>query len=149
MKRILVLILALVAVAGVSPVGAAEANATPEECIRNFYRWYVTNLVANRDPLKQHAEIKRYATGRLLKELNKMVTGPEGLNGDYFTDAQDFDPLWAKNIAISEVKTSGEKSTAHVLLAGAQGMRRNLLVHLVKESGSWKVDKVLGREGGD
>jgi hypothetical protein len=149
MKRILVVILALAAVAGVSPVRAAEANATPEECIRNFYRWYVTNLVANRDPLKQHAEIKRYATGRLLKELNKMVMGPEGLNGDYFTDAQDFDPLWAKNIAISDVKTSGEKSTAHVLLDGAQGMRKKLLVHLVKESGSWKVDKVLGREGGD
>jgi len=149
MKRIFALIISLVAVAVVSPARAAEANATPEECIRNFYGWYVRNLVANRDPMKQRAEIRRYATDRLLKELGKMTMGPEGLNGDYFTDAQDFDPLWAKNISISNVKTAGDKSNALVLLNGSQGMRKKLIVHLVKESGTWKVDKVQGHEGGD
>jgi hypothetical protein len=145
MKRVFALILSLVAVA-VSSASAAESNATPEACIRNFYHWYVTNLVANRDPMKQRTEIKRYATDRLLKEINKMAKGPEGLDGDYFTDAQDFDPLWAKNIAISGVKTTGDRGSAHVLLDGAQGMRKNLIVHLVKESGSWKVDRVKGAE---
>ena len=128
---------------------AAETSATPEDCIRNFYRWYVTSLVANRDPLKQRQEIRRYATERLLKEIDKMVKGPDGLDGDYFVDAQDFDPLWAKNISISAVKTQGDKSNAHVLLAGSKGMSKKLVVHLVKEAGTWKVDKVLGREGGD
>ena len=149
MKRIFALILSLVAVAAASPAGAAEANATPEECIRNFYGWYVKNLVANRDPMKQGKEIRRYATERLLRELEKMTKGPDGLDGDYFVDAQDFDPLWAKNIAISDVKTTGDKSNAHVLLNGSQGMRKKLIVHLVKEAGSWKVDKVQGRDGGD
>jgi hypothetical protein len=128
---------------------AAESGATPEDCIRGFYRWYVTNLVANRDPIKQRNEIRRYATERLLKEISKMKTGPDGLDGDYFTDAQDFDPLWAKNITISDVKANGDKSTAHVLLDGAQGMRKKLIVHLAKEDGTWKVDKVQGRDGGD
>ena len=131
------------------PVQAAESTATPEDCIRNFYRWYVTNLVANRDPLKQRKEIRQFATERLLKEIDKMVKGPDGLDGDYFVDAQDFDPLWAKNIAISGVQTKGDKSSAHVLLDGAKGMRRKLVVHLVREGGTWKVDKVQGREGGD
>ncbi len=146
MKRIAVLISVAVAVFATGQGRAAESAATPEDCIRNFYRWYVTNLVANRDPMKQRKEIRQYATERLLKEIDKMVKGPDGLDGDYFVDAQDFDPLWAKNISISDVKTVGDKSSAHVLLNGSKGMQKKLLVHLVKEGGTWKVDKVQGRD---
>ena len=140
---------ALVSVAAalmVNHAAAAESAATPEDCIRNFYRWYVTNLVANRDPMKQRGEMRRYATERLLKEIDKMVKGPDGLDGDYFVDAQDFDPLWAKNISISDVQIHGDKSTALVLLNGSKGMRKKLFVHLAKEADIWKVDKVQGRD---
>jgi hypothetical protein len=147
MKRIFALVSILAATA-LCPIRAAdEKNATPEDCIRNFYRWYVTNLVANRDPMKQRAEIRRYATARLLNKIDKMEKGPDGLDGDYFVDAQDFDPLWAKNISISAVKINGDKSNARVVLDGAKGMRKKLVVFLVKESGSWKVDKVQGSPG--
>jgi len=151
MKRFAVLLTLVAAVAVFPGAQAAEPakapGAMPEDCIRNFYRWYVTNLVANRDPMKQRAEIKRYATERLLKEIDKMVKGPDGLDGDYFVDAQDFDPLWAKNISISAVKITGDKSSAKVLLDGAKGMRKKLTVFLVKDAGTWKVDKVRGSEG--
>jgi hypothetical protein len=146
MKQIVAL-LSLAAVIVASQTRAVESAATPEDCIRNFYRWYVTNLVANRGPMKQRGEIRRYATERLLKEIDKMVKGPDGLDGDYFVDAQDFDPLWAKNIAISERKTRGDKSSARVLLNGSKSMRKKLIVHLVQENGTWKVDKV--QSGGD
>jgi len=76
-----------------------------------------------------------------------MAKGPDGLDGDYFVDAQDFDPLWAKNIAISDVKPVGDKSTAHVVLNGSKGMRKKLVVHLVREAGTWKVDKVQSGGG--
>jgi hypothetical protein len=146
MKRIFALV-SVLAVIAVLPVGAVVVNATPEDCIRNFYHWYVTSLVANRDPMKQHTEITHYATARLLKEIDKMAKGPDGLDGDYFVDAQDFDGLWAKNISISAVKIAGDKSNAHVVLDGAKGMRKKLVVFLVKESGSWKVDKVKRSPG--
>ena len=94
--------------------------------------------------MKQRSEIRRYATERLLKEIDKMVKGPDGLDGDYFVDAQDFDPLWAKNISISDVQVHGDKSSGHVVLNGSKGMRKKLMVHLVKEVGTWKVDKVRG-----
>jgi hypothetical protein len=145
MKRIVALVAIAVALT-VEQMSAAASAATPEDCIRNFYRWYVTNLVANRDPMKQRGEIRRYATERLLKEIDKMVKGPDGLDGDYFVDAQDFDPLWAKNISISDVRTHGDKSTALVLLNGSKGMRKQLFVQLAKEGGTWKVDKVQGRD---
>jgi len=146
MKRIAVFLIVAAALLTTGQVQPAESAATPEDCIRNFYRWYVTNLVANRDPMKQRQEIRRYATERLLKEIDKMVKGPDGLDGDYFVDAQDFDPLWAKNISISDVKTVGDKCAAHVLLNGSKDMKKKLLVHLVKDGGAWKVDKVQGRD---
>ena len=145
MKRVAVLSIAA-ALLAIGQVRAAESAATSEDCIRNFYRWYVTNLVASRDPMKQRKEIRQYATERLLREIDKMVKGPDGLDGDYFVDAQDFDPLWAKNISISNLQTHGDKSSAHVLLNGAKGMQKKLLVHLVKEGSTWKVDKVQGRD---
>jgi hypothetical protein len=146
MKRIVALF-SVAAFIVAAETRAAKPAASPEDCIRNFYHWYVTNLVANRDPMKQRSEIRRYATEHLLKEIDKMAKGPDGLDGDYFVDAQDFDPLWAKNISISGVKTVGDKSTAHVLLNGSKGMRKKLVVHLVREAGSWKVDRV--QSGGD
>jgi hypothetical protein len=146
MKRIAILSSVAAALLATGQVRAAASIARPEDCIRDFYRWYVTNLVANRDPMKQRKEIRQYATERLLKEIDKMAKGPDGLDGDYFVDAQDFDPLWAKNISTSDVKTVGDKSSAHVLLNGSKGMQKKLLVHLVKESGIWKVDKVQGRD---
>jgi hypothetical protein len=136
----------LAGAAAVGAVRAAEPAATPEDCIRNFYRWYVTNLVANRDPMKQRGELKRYVTERLLKEIDKMEKSPDGLDGDYFVDAQDFDPLWAKRISVSDVQTRGDKSKARVLLDGSKGMQKKLLVHLVKDGSTWKVDKVQGRD---
>jgi hypothetical protein len=153
MNRFVVLLLLLAAVTLPFSTPAAEpaksSSATPEESIRSFYRWYVTALVANRNPMEQRTELKRFATGRLLKEIDQMKKGPDGLDGDYFLDAQDFDSLWAKNITISAVQTNGDKCNAHVLLDGSKGMRKKLIVRLVKEGESWKVDKVQGRDGDD
>lgn len=133
-----------------SGVRAAEPSVAPEsnpsESIRSFYRWYVTELVANHNPLDNRKELKRFATERLLKEIDRMKKGPDGLDGDYFVDAQDFDDLWAKNITVTDVKISGTKATAEVLLAGKADMRRRLHVSLVKEGSVWKVDKVKGQE---
>jgi hypothetical protein len=128
---------------------AKIAGATPEESIRSFYSWYVTALLANRDPMKQRTEMKRFATDRLLKEIDKTKKGPEGLNGDYFLDAQDFDEQWAKKISVSNVKIEGAKATTHVLLDGPEGMRKKLVIQLVNDAGGWKIDKVQGRDGGD
>lgn len=133
-----------------SGMRAAEPSVPPDsnpaDSIRNFYRWYVTELIANRNPMDNRKELKRFATERLLKEVDRMKKGPDGLDGDYFVDAQDFDDLWAKNIAVSDVKISGTKATADVLLTGKPDMRRRLQVFLVKDGDIWKVDKVKGRE---
>ncbi len=90
--------------------------------------------------------MKRFVTDRLRNEIDKMVKGPDGLDGDYFVDAQDFDNKWAKNIAVSNVKISGTKATADVVLTGSESMIKRLSLRLVNQGGAWKIDKVQGRE---
>jgi hypothetical protein len=51
MKRIVALI-GVAAVILASQVRAVDQAGTPEDCIRNFYHWYVTNLVANHGPIE-------------------------------------------------------------------------------------------------
>ena len=130
-----------------SATRAAEpSTANPSDAIRGFYRWYVTALIANKQPMENRKEMKRFVTERLLSEIDKMKKGPDGLDGDYFLDAQDFDNLWAKNIAVSDLKVSGKNASAEVLLAGKGEMRRKLKVNLVSDGTAWKIDRVQGRE---
>lgn len=146
--KLLVSVFTLVIALGFSSAtrAAEPSAANPSDAIHNFYRWYVTELIAKHKPMENRKELKRFATERLLKEIDRMKKGPDGLDGDYFVDAQDFDELWAKNITVSDVKISGTKASAEVLLAGKGDMRRRLQVSLLKDGGAWKVDKVKGRE---
>lgn len=125
---------------------ADPVTAGPERVIRDFYRWYVQSLVDNTDLFtKGRVELKRYATERLIREIDQMRKGPDGLNGDYFVDAQDFDKDWGKNISTSTPVITGERATVEVELKGRELGARKLRVSLVETRGVWKVDKVLGQ----
>jgi hypothetical protein len=139
-------IFAFILVLGLSSVArAAEpSTANPSDTIRGFYRWYVTELIANRQPLENSQEIKRFVTEGLLNRIDRTKKGPDGLDSDYFLDAQDFDNLWAKNISVSNVKVSGKDATAEVILTGKGEMRRRLKLSLVNDGEAWKINKVRG-----
>jgi hypothetical protein len=125
---------------------AEPSTANPSDAIRGLYRWYVTELIANRQPLENRRELKRFATERLLTQIDKMKNSSDGLGSDYFLDAQDFDNLWAKNISVTDVKITGKNATAQVRLTGKGEMRRRLRVSLVSDGLAWKIDKVAGRQ---
>lgn len=126
----------------------AEAISTangPEHVVRDFYAWYVQAVTAQKDPFAgNRAPLKRYATDRLIRNIDKMRKGPDGVDGDYFLDAQDFDREWAKNITVSNLDIKGSTATVDVQLKGRNVGTRNLRVTLVDEHG-WKVDKVQGK----
>lgn len=127
---------------------AADPSRSPEQVIHDFYRWYVQALMKNREPLtKERAELKRYASDRLIREIDHMRKGPDGLDGDYFLDAQDFDDDWATNIKVSGTSIKGDRATALVELSGKEIGTKKLRVTLVQQAGQWKVDKVEGVEG--
>ena len=148
MKRIALFLAPVIALAFFASGRAVEATraSDPTDTIRSFYYWYVTVLVANHDPMKNRAKMNRFVTDRLLNEIDKMVKGPDGLDGDYFVDAQDFDNKWAKNISVSKVRIHGTRVTAEVLLTGSESMNKRLSLDLVNEGGAWKIDKVQGND---
>lgn len=124
----------------------SSASRTPEGTIRAFYSWYVQALVAKKDPFESgRAKLQQYATARLMREIDKARKGPDGLDGDYFLDAQDFDADWARNISVSHVAVKGTAATADVQLKGRNVGMRDLHVTLVQEHGAWKVDQVTGK----
>ena len=123
---------------------SAEPASDPAETIRGFYRWYIGEVSANRTPAR--ARMKQFATDRLLDEIKKKSSGPDGLGADYFLDAQDFDKDWSRNISVKDVAIQGEKATVTVEFRGTEIARHSLNVGLAREAGSWKVDKVKGRD---
>jgi hypothetical protein len=125
--------------------GAAEETdaSSPESVIRQFYQWYVPVLVSQRDPFeKDRAQLKRFVTERLLRQIDHARKGPDGLDGDYFVDAQDFDQEWARNITVSTPIIQNKHAAVEVELKSSELGPRNLLVDLVWDHGTWKFDKV-------
>jgi hypothetical protein len=117
---------------------------TPDAVIREFYKWYVHALNQNKEPLTgERTTMRKYVTVRLITAINRMAKGPDGLDGDYFIDAQDWDKDWEKNIAVSNVVVKNTIATATVGLKGEQ-MTRNLQLTLKQEGGAWKIDRVKG-----
>lgn len=141
---LLMLILFGVAVA---PSFAQAVTATPpkpEAVILEFYKWYVHALNQNKNPLTgARTVMRKYVTLRLIREIDRMAKGPDGLDGDYFIDAQDWDKDWEKNIAVSNVVVNSATATAAVALSGEQ-MTRHLQLTLKQEAGVWKIDRVKG-----
>lgn len=126
----------------------AQAVTTPPQepaaVIREFYHWYVHALNQNKEPLTgERTTMRKYVTARLITAINRMAKGPDGLDGDYFIDAQDWDKDWEKNIAVSNVVVKNMIATATVALKGEQ-MTRNLQLTLKQEAGAWKIDRVKG-----
>lgn len=120
------------------------APGSPEAVIRSFYKWYVHALNQDSDPFtKQRTTLRSYVTERLIHEIDKVAKGPDGLDGDYFIDAQDWDKDWEKNIAVSSVVASKTSVSAQITLSGAT-MSHKLRVTLKQERGAWKIDKVEG-----
>ena len=115
----------------------------PAEATKTFYAWYMHQLNQNIYPLdKNREEMKQYVTGRLIQEIDQMPKGPEGLNGDYFVDAQEWDSEWEKNIVVSKVTIEGEQAKADLVLSGPKNPDHKLRVNLVRENKIWKIDKV-------
>jgi hypothetical protein len=134
----------LICMGNMSSYAQALPPGSPEAVIRSFYKWYVHSLNQNSNPFeKQRAIMRRYVTDRLIQEIDKAVKGPDGLDGDYFIDAQDWDKDWEKNIAVSSVVVSKTSASAQITLSGAT-MSRKLRVTLKQERGTWKIDKVEG-----
>lgn len=150
MKRIAVLTMLFFVAISFTRIGTfalAQASASPEAAVQRFYTWYLHALNQNEDPLEKHqAELSKFVTQRLMKSLNRALKRPDGIDADFFIDAQDWDETWEKNISTSRATIQGNLATVNVTLKGGAAFgNKKLKVGLRKEGGTWKIDSINGR----
>jgi hypothetical protein len=121
----------------------AAQTATPETAAVAFYKWYVTELNADRYPVqRQRAKIRQKVSQRLGRWLYSKDA--EDYGADYFLSAQDWDPDWAKSVtAKSESPQQGSTAKLRVSFKYSENFgNHQVLVKMVKEAGVWKIDTV-------
>ena len=140
------IVLSLVAGALIPPLNAQEEKASqrpPDGVARDFYRVYLQSLAADRDLYSgDQALLKRYATKRMLAEINKGRKEEGGIGADPFVMAQDFDKAWGRNVSTSTTVMADDVATVVVTLKGPEMGTHKLTVKLREEEGAWKVDSV-------
>jgi hypothetical protein len=127
----------------------AQASETPEQAARDYYRWYIQSLNAEKYPIqRQKSALLKKVSARLGKWIYSPAYREYG--ADYFLDAQDWDENWIDGISTSKATVSGNAASLRVTLVDpkkrAPGYgRRVLTVKMVKEGGAWKLDRVTGQ----
>jgi len=128
-------------------VPSASAQSTPEQTLTAFYKWYIHELVAERNPGRTSPKVTAISSAR----LRRWFRSKEGRewDADYFTDSQDFDPKWETHIKTTSAVVKGNNADLRVILGpvvkAVNAMSPHTLrVKMVKEGGSWKIDRING-----
>jgi hypothetical protein len=122
----------------------------PDAVAKDFYKWYLTELNAERDPIRQNkTRMHKFISAR----LGRWVYSPAYVEygADYFVDAQDWDETWVNGISATRPVIKGTTATLRIQLEPAKGVhsgfgRRTLPIKLVKERGSWRIDMINNRK---
>lgn len=138
MGLVLVLSCALAA-----PAVNAETTAEPEAKVGAFYKWYLHALAQNHEPLIDDKQtLAQYVSRSLIKELEKRFHSADGLDADYFIQAQDYLADWEDNVAIGRADIKGKTATMVVTLGATQESKYRLGLTLIQENGLWKIRKI-------
>jgi len=125
----------------------ANAQATPEQTLTAFYKWYLHEFSLEHNPRPTAPKVNAVMSSRL-KKWFKSKEGREW-DADYFIDAQDWDPKWEAHIKTTTAVISGNNADVRVILGPnvktVDSMSpHTLTIKMVKESGGWKIDHVNG-----
>jgi len=129
---------------GRQAVAAGPGAAAPEAVARSFYGWYLRELNAGQDPFKKKGEMGKYVTARLIGQLTKMMNSPDGLDYDYFLNAQDYDESWEKHMTVSKPVVGQATATLNVTFKWDASTVIRLKVTMKQEKQAWKIDRVQG-----
>jgi hypothetical protein len=129
----------------VAAVGQEAASATvkPDVAAAAFYKWYLNQLEENHDPLRgDQKSLVPYVSASLLREITLKMQSPDGMDADYFIQAQDYLDDWLEHISTSDTRVQAGVATTVVSLGERPERRYRLSVTLVKEAGVWKIRRV-------
>jgi hypothetical protein len=120
-------------------VAAPNSGSTPQATLTAFYHWYLQAIAKDRNPVQDD---RAKISDPVIRDIDRRLNSPQGLDEDYFTQAQDYLDDWLTNIVVSDVKTDGKAATAVVTLGRTKDSRHRLAVTLIDEEGNWKISGV-------
>ena len=130
---------------------SAYAQAKPPDTVaKDFYKWYLTELNAEREPIVQNkTRMRGFISARLARRIYSPSYSDYG--ADYFIDGQDWEHTWVDGISATPPVIKGATATLRIQLSPAKGVhsgfgRRTLPIRLVNEGGSWKIDMINNRK---
>jgi hypothetical protein len=121
-------------------VPAQSQTRGPDTVAGDFYRWYLTELNAGRNPIRQNKKrMLEFVSARLGRWIYSRAYSEYG--ADYFLDAQDWDETWVDGISASRPTIKGAAATVRIVLRPSKKTqsgfgRRTLPIKLVKERGT-------------
>lgn len=126
-----------------SASGQPPAADEPRTMVKSFYSWYIAHFIKDQDPLHNDSKtVARYVSAELVKEIEGKIHSPDGLEADYFLQAQDYQDDWAGNISVSASHIAGLAATNDVILGATPATLQRLRIRLINESGTWRIRTV-------
>jgi len=144
-----IFLLALLVFAALNVPASSQVKG-PDAVAKEFYKWYLTELNAERYPIRQNkTQMLRFISGRLGRWVYSPAYSEYG--ADYFIDAQDWDRTWVNGISATRPVIKGTTATLRIQLEPTKGAfsgfgRRSLPIKLVNEAGLWKIDMINNRK---
>lgn len=140
--RRLLLAAALLLLAG-QTAHARVGVQPPERIVGEFYEWYLGELAASRYPLTDARQtLASYVARSLLRQIERRMNSKDGLEADYFIQAQDYLDDWPAHIAVTPPTVKGRVATARVTLGASAASRTDLDVTLGRDAHDWKITRV-------
>ncbi|MEO6335102.1 MAG: DUF3828 domain-containing protein [Pyrinomonadaceae bacterium] len=130
-------------------ISAGAQVMAPDAVAKDFYRWYLTELNAEREPIRENkTRMLEFISARLGRWVYSPAYSEYG--ADYFIDAQDWEHSWVNGISASRPVIKSATATLRIQLNPAKGVysgfgRRTLPIKLIKEGGMWKIDMINNR----
>lgn len=122
---------------------SATAGTTAKGQVEQFYAWYMTRMVADDPPLldADFGNLKKFVSAGRLAKIKRQMNSADGLSADYFMQSQDYLDSWPEHIAVTMMKDEPKRPQFKVILGLGTEVQK-LIVHMVKEGGTWKVDEI-------
>ena len=113
--------------------------------LSDFYKSYITLVSETKSPSDEF--LAKSVSIELIKKIRKQASSEDGLDVDYFLDAQDYLDDWKANIAVTQITVVGNRARAVVSLGLAKPGKYQLSVNLIFIDREWKITQ-LRRRGG-
>jgi hypothetical protein len=144
MRKSLWIALLVVWVSSFSNVFATPPPSAPEVIAVEFYKWYINEMAAEREPLDtERTKLSQYVTLSLIHRIDKNLQRGDYIpDCDYFICSQDYMDDWEANVTAVSKQVGPSRVSLVVTLGKQADSITRLAVDLVLDHGKWKISKV-------